>query len=68
MAKRKKGANGNGFPVELRALGEAYHDACYALFLKEIETVLDKDPAGRARLLKLVQEFRRTVFDKLGGS
>jgi len=52
-------------PVEYRALGEAYHDARYAVFLKEIERILDQDPEGRARLDRALMEFRNTVLGKI---
>jgi hypothetical protein len=70
MARRRNGtpkkrSGGNGAVVEYRALGEAYHDACYAMFLKEIESILQRDPAARKRLDRLVHEFREAVFGKL---
>ena len=52
-------------PLEYRALSEAYHDACYAVFLKEIEEVLSRDPHARKRLDRLILEFRKTVLGKL---
>ena len=66
--KRRKSAkspSGNGVPLEYRALSEAYHDACYAVFLKEIEEVLSRDPHARRRLDRLILEFRKTVLGKL---
>ncbi len=63
-AKSKRG-QGNGMPVEYRALGEAYHDACYTVFLKQIEDVLDRDPQARARMDKLIREFREAVLGKM---
>ncbi len=70
MVRRKLKGQGIGswsawFPLEKGALGEAYHDACYALFLKEIEDVLQKDPAARRRVERLVIEFREAVFSKM---
>ena len=63
--KKGKGTNGNGLPVEYRAMGEAYHDACYAVFLKEIERILSQDPEARARLDRAMLEFRKAVLGKM---
>ena len=69
MKKRRKkqtnGTHGNGVAVEFRALGEAYHDACYAVFLKEIERILEQDPDARARMDNALLEFRRAVLGKI---
>jgi hypothetical protein len=63
--KKGRGAPGNGLPVEFRALGEAYHDACYAVFLKEIERILEQDPEARVRLDQALSEFRKAVLGKI---
>jgi hypothetical protein len=52
-------------PLERKGLGKAYHDACYALFLKEIEDVLKRDPAARRRIERLVMELREAIFSKM---
>lgn len=65
-ARRSKGSpNGNGAPMEYRALAEAYHAACYAIFLRKIEEILERDPAARARMERLVGDLRETVFSKI---
>ena len=70
MVRRKVSGQGVGswsawFPMERSALGEAYHDACYALFLKEIEEVLKKDPAAKKRIEKLILELREAILGKM---
>jgi hypothetical protein len=60
-----KRGSGNGLPGESRALGEVYHDACYAVFLKEIERILEQDPDARGRMDRALAEFRKAVFEKI---
>ena len=62
---KRKGRNGNGVAMEYRALGEAYHDACYAIFLEELEKILRRNPKARTRLDHALLEFRRAVFEEM---
>jgi hypothetical protein len=50
------------FPVERNALAEAFHDACYAAFLEDLEELFKRNPRARLRLDKALLEFRRALF------
>ena len=68
--ERRKGAATVGkwsawFPLEGGPLSEAYHDACYAIFLRDLEELLNQNPKARARLDKALLEFRKAVFSGL---
>lgn len=68
--ERRKGAATVGkysawFPLERGPLGEAYRDACYAIFLEDWEEFLNQNPKARARLDKALLEFRNAIFSRI---
>ena len=62
----KVGKGSAWFPPERGTLAEAYHDAYYAIFLKGLEEMLQKNLKATARLDRALLAFRKALFANVG--